>query len=231
MKEKTTIEATPESIRWERIEKGFDSVRKLHKEIAQQQKKFAAEAAARFKEAEVRFREAEVRFKKNEEAALRSSQEAEARSKKLDAKLDRLNEIVGGTANNNGFFAEEHFFNALESSHCFGNIQYDFVLRNENRREGKLENEYDILMLNGSSVAIIETKYRAHQNYLETLVTKKVQDFRALHPNYAKHKIYLGIASMSFNKEVIAQAKKLGIGILKQVGNVVECDTEHIKAY
>ncbi|MDR3329166.1 MAG: hypothetical protein LBS63_03530, partial [Prevotellaceae bacterium] len=98
-------------------------------------------------------------------------------------------------------------------------------------REGKLENEYDILMLNGSSVAIIEIKYRAHQNSLAALATKKVQDFRALHPDYAKHKIYLGIASLSFNKAVIAEARALGIGILKHKGNVIECDTDHIRAY
>jgi hypothetical protein len=41
----------------------------------------------------------------------------------------------------------------------------------------------------------------------------------------------LGIASMSFNDEVIKAAKKLGIGILKQKGDTIECDTEYIKTY
>jgi hypothetical protein len=98
-------------------------------------------------------------------------------------------------------------------------------------RRGNLEDNFDILLFNGSSVAIIETKYRAHQNSLEHLTTQKIQNFRTLFPTYAKHKIYLGIASMSFNKEVINEAKKLGIGILKQKGDTIECDAENIKAY
>jgi hypothetical protein len=46
---------------------------------------------------------------------------------------------------------------------------------------------------------------------------------------------------MSFNDEVIKAAKKLGIGILKQKGDTIECDTiecdtiecdtEYIKTY
>ncbi|MDR3328907.1 MAG: hypothetical protein LBS63_02205, partial [Prevotellaceae bacterium] len=161
----------------------FESVWASFAELRQLQKEFAAAAEVRFKEDRAHSKEIEeaalrrsqedrARSKEIEEAALRRSQEdrahskeieeaADKRLKKLEASLNKVNKMVGDTANNNGFFAEEHFFNELEASHRFGNIRYDFVLRNENRREGKLENEYDILMLNGSSVAIIEIKYRA----------------------------------------------------------------------
>jgi hypothetical protein len=94
-----------------------------------------------------------------------------------------------------------------------------------------VQDEFDIIMFNGSSVAIIEAKYRAHQNLLEHLTTKKVQNFRTLFPEFARHKVYLGIAGMSFNDEVINDAKKFGVGILKQKGDTIECDTENIKAY
>jgi Holliday junction resolvase-like predicted endonuclease len=94
-----------------------------------------------------------------------------------------------------------------------------------------VQDEFDVVMYNGTSIAIIEIKYRVHQDFLNTLATSKVENFRKLFPMYAKHKIYLGIASMSFNKEVISEAKKLGIGILKQKGDTIEYDTEYMKAY
>jgi Holliday junction resolvase-like predicted endonuclease len=132
---------------------------------------------------------------------------------------------------NNEYLTEEYFYNALSASLRFGKVKYNSISKNINRKQGKLEDEYDIVMFNGSSVAIIETKYRAHQNTLKHLTTKKVQNFRTLYPELATHKIYLGIASMSFNDAVINEAKELGIGILKQKGDTIECDAENIKAY
>ncbi|GHT15104.1 hypothetical protein AGMMS4956_14340 [Bacteroidia bacterium] len=195
----------------------FESIREilqetaqLQKEYKQQHKKYAAEAEERFK-----------KYAKQQE---KDAIEAKVRMKKLE-------EMVGGISNNNGYLAEEYFYNALDATRKFGNIKFDFIERNRERHIGKVKDEFDIIMFNGSSVAIIEAKYRAHQNSLQHLTTKKVQNFRTLYPEYAKHKLYLGIASMSFNEDVIKEAKELGIGILKQKGDTIECDTENIKAY
>jgi hypothetical protein len=223
-KDKLEQGTVPAPATFESVWASFAELRQLHKEIAQQHKEFAEEATAQRKEDRARSKEIE-------EAAVRRFQEAEVRLKKLEASIGEVNKMVGGTGRSNGYFAEEHFFNALEASHCFGNIRYDIVKRNEERREGNLKNEYDILMFNGTSVAIIETKYCVRKSVLEDLVGKKVPVFKILYPKYAKHKIYLGIASLSFEDAVITRAKELGIGSLKQVGNVVEYDTDHLKVY
>ncbi|GHV68095.1 hypothetical protein FACS1894199_14820 [Bacteroidia bacterium] len=147
------------------------------------------------------------------------------------ARWKEMSKEIGGISNNNGYFAEEYFINALQKKKTFAGIRYDYVDPNMKHRLGNVQDEFDIVMFNGSSIAIIEIKYRVQLDFLTTLTTKKVENFRTLFPYYAKHKIYLGIASMSFNKKVIMGAKKLGIGMLKPQGDTLECDTEHIKAY
>ncbi|GHV60829.1 hypothetical protein FACS1894195_0270 [Bacteroidia bacterium] len=154
-----------------------------------------------------------------------------ARWKKIEEAQANLAKEIGGIANNNGYFAEDFFINALQQKKTFAGIRYDHVESNIKPLNDKLQDKFDIVMYSGSSIAIIEIEYFAQPDFLTTLTTKKVQNFRKLFPNYAKHKIYLGIASMSFNAEVIKGAKKLGIGILQQKGDTLECDTDHIKAY
>ncbi|GHV66617.1 hypothetical protein FACS1894199_10420 [Bacteroidia bacterium] len=198
----------------------FESIMAIMDRTERRQEAFEKLHEKRAAEAEVRRKEYEVSHKELEEQVKRTSEN-----------IDKLNKEIGGISNNNGYSAEEYFFNALDATRKLGNIKFDFIERNRKRHTGKVQDEFDIVMFNGSSVAIIEVKYRAHQNSLQHLTTKKVQNFRTLYPEYAHHKLYLGIASMSFNAEVIKGAKKLGIGILQQKGDTLECDTEHIKAY
>ncbi|MDR3329271.1 MAG: hypothetical protein LBS63_04080 [Prevotellaceae bacterium] len=167
-------------------------------------------------------------MRENAIAAAARSKELDA---KFDAKLDKIGELVGNIGRNNGYFAEDYFFNALYASKRFAGSQYDYVSQNLHTFKGKVEDEFDIVMFNGTSVAIVETKYRVHLDFLQELTTKKVRNFRTLFPSYANHTLYLGVASMSFNDEVIAQAKQLGVGLIRAQGEAIEYDTEHVKAY
>ncbi|GHV66901.1 hypothetical protein FACS1894199_11260 [Bacteroidia bacterium] len=208
-------------------------------EAKEQRKKDVAEAKERSREYEEQRKkdaaEAKERNREYDEQRKKASAEYEEQRKKIAAeaavRMKNIEEAVGGISNNNGYLAEEYFFNALDATRKLGNIKFDFIERNRERHIDKVQDEFDIVMYNGSSVAIIEVKYRARQNSLQHLTTKKVQNFRTLYPEYADHKLYLGIASMSFNEEVINKARKLGIGILKQKGDTIECDTENMKAY
>ncbi|MCL1956614.1 MAG: hypothetical protein FWF63_04775 [Fibromonadales bacterium] len=55
--------------------------------------------------------------------------------------------------------------------------------------------------------------------------------FRTLFPDYAHSKIYLGIAATYISDEVAEEAKKLGIGLLRQVGETVEYETNWVRVY
>jgi hypothetical protein len=124
-------------------------------------------------------------------------------------------------------FAEEYFLSSLKKKLTFAGIHFDGVGDNFG---GKLklpdgsfvQDQFDIVLINDDAVAIIEVKYRARKEDVDTLVNKKVKNFRTIYPYYNGHRIYLGFGAMTFEKDVVENAKKHGVGILRQVGETVE---------
>ena len=116
--------------------------------------------------------------------------------------IKELQKTVGGWANNHGSFAEEYFFNSFENGkrNFFGE-HFDEIQKNTSAVWQGVKDEYDIVLYNCNSVALIEVKYKAHVNDIPA-VLKKAETFRVLFPNYKDAKIYLGLASMSFYPEL-----------------------------
>jgi hypothetical protein len=163
-------------------------------------------------------------------AELRDSQ------KETSQQIKNLTENISGISDSNGRFAEEYFYNSLEKKMEFAGVHFDSIsnkfgglrkMPNGNR----LTDQFDILMFNGDAIAIIEVKYKADSNYPKKMIEQKVPNFKTLFPEYANHKIYLGLGSLSFDDYVISKAKEYGIGLLKQVGETIEYETKWVRAY
>jgi hypothetical protein len=189
----------------------------------------AAEAAARSAELDRKFEEMHHGFKETKQLF-----------NKLGIKADKINTKVEGISKSNGLFAEEYFFNSLGKKMEFAGIHFndistggDIFERKVKMPDGSIINDqFDIVMRNGSSVAIIEIKYKAESSYVKTLATNKVTNFRILFPEYENFDIYLGLGSLSFSKSVINKAREYGVVLLKQVGNTIEYKTDWAaKAY
>ena len=86
-------------------------------------------------------------------------------------------------------------------------------------------------MTNDVSACIIETKSRARENDIKDLIENKAAKFKKLFPIFANHKLFLGIAVMSFEESAKEEAKNLGIGILKPKGDFVEVIDDNFKVY
>ncbi|GHT03939.1 hypothetical protein FACS1894139_05270 [Planctomycetales bacterium] len=145
-------------------------------------------------------------------------------------------ENVNGIAKSNGMFAEEYFFNALAAKQTFGGIHFDTVERNRERirrlPDGqRLQCEFDVQLLNAKSVALISLKYRVRKSDVDDMVNRQVANFRQVFSEYGNCKVYLGLGGMSFGKGVIDEAKKLGIGLLRQKGEIVEYVNDEVKPY
>ena len=112
-----------------------------------------------------------------------------------------------------------------------GGIEFDSISKNVHRRANRLEDEYDIVLYNGDCVALIECKFKAHENDIRRLIDRKVDNFRTLFPYYKDYAIYLGLASFSFYPELEDFAKENGVAILKQKGDVVEIEANNLRAY
>ena len=153
-----------------------------------------------------------------------SKAEYDRRQKEYDRKF-------GALTNNLGSFAEEYFFNSFEQGKCdFFGEKFDSIRRNVQDLEQIIDDEYDIVMLNGKSVALVEIKFKAHENDLPK-VLKKVETFRINYPKFQNHRIYLGLASMAFYPKLEEKCKEEGIAIVKQDGDNVVINYDNLKAF
>jgi hypothetical protein len=155
------------------------------------------------------------------------------KSAETDRLMTRLSKELGGMGHSHGSFAEEYFFNSFENGRTnFFGEKFDRIKKNTviRRLDGSIEDEYDILLVNGSTIGIVEVKYKAHENDIPK-VLKKVETFRSNFPDYAGHRVYLGLATMAFYPQLEQACINEGIAIIKQVGDAVVINDKHIKAY
>ena len=144
--------------------------------------------------------------------------------KKTDMKIDKIAKMVGNMGNNQGEVAEEYFVNSLKDVLKIGELNFDYLLENVHLQTKKINDEFDILLVNGSSVAIIEVKYKVHPNVIDSL-EKKIEHFKLM-KEYKNYNIYAGVAGFKVPKEVISKAEEKGYFVLKRKGDVIE---EYIK--
>jgi len=149
----------------------------------------------------------------------------------FDRRMKKLEAITGGISNNQGYFAEEYFFNSFEKGkqNFFGE-KFDRITKNVKPLDIKIEDEYDIVFINCESVGIVEIKYKAHVNSIPQII-RKAETFRINFPGYANHKIYLGLASMSFYPDLERECIQQGIAVVKQIGDTVVINDEHLKVF
>jgi len=175
--------------------------------------------------------------KRNKETSLqmqetdRRMQETDRRMQETDRMIKELSRRMGGIDENQGHHAEQFFQDVFKRKMEFGRVIYDEMIPNltHNGREGKIE--FDIALLNGDSIALIEVKKRIHPSFVKELAEERVEKFRKFFPEYKDYSAYLGIAGFSFCDEVLAQASRYGIGIVKQAGEGVEVKADNLRAY
>jgi len=230
-----------------------ESVWALLQETAQQQKETDRILKKRFAEAERRMKETDrmltkkfaetAQQQKETERAMKQGfaetrelmRENEKKAEKDHANYERrmknMEKTMGSWTNSHGSFAEEYFFNSFEEGEqTFFGEKFDEIDRNLKWKRDGLKDEYDIVMFNSTSVAIVEVKYKAHKNDIPT-VLKKAETFRILYPHYKDLKIYLALASMSFYEELEQECILQGIAVIKQVGDTVVIHDEHLKTF
>ena len=114
----------------------------------------------------------------------------------LGIKVKDINSNVVGIGHSNGEYAEDYFFSSLKNKMEFAGVHFDdistdFKLMRKAPDGRRIEDQFDIVMLNGEAAAIIEIKYKARKGDSKQIVNQKVSNFRFLFPDYAKLKIYL----------------------------------------
>ena len=160
---------------------------------------------------------------KNLVASLAVSQaKTDAQLAKTDEKLSKMADLYGGLSGNIGHAVEDFFYNSLRPSRLVNGIHYDFINKNITRSNDDCEREFDILLTNGSDVAIVEVKHRANFENIDKLLNKLGPDFVTLFPEFSGYRVHLVLATFSIADEVRDLALHSKITILQRKGDVIE---------
>ena len=158
-----------------------------------------------------------------------SQQKTDEQMKKTDEQiketskgLKKLQKLVGNISNNQGDVAEEFFVNSISPTLKIGDIQYDELYKNLHKKTKKTEDEFDIVLVNGKDIAIIEVKYKAHTNDIESFINKKYSNFKKLYPEYKNYNHHLGLASFNINDDVKKTASQNNVMLLQRKGDIIE---------
>jgi hypothetical protein len=164
-------------------------------------------------------------------AEIRAAQaKTDAQMAKTDKKLASMLEMLDGITTSQGLVAEEFFFNTLADSLTVGGVKYDGITSNIRRKINGQWVEVDLILDNGASLAIIEVKYRARPKNIIQL-QNTIRTYRQAFPQYKDFKIYGGIASFNIDDSVADEAHENGFFILKRKGDLLEVDTQGMRAF
>jgi hypothetical protein len=144
--------------------------------------------------------------------------------------VKEIGERMGSMGNNQGAVAEEFFYNSLKAKPELGGVSFDTVTPNLIIGTKKASSEFDIVLVNGRNVALVEVKYKAHKNDLDQL-EKQIARYRKLRPEPKGYKIFGGIAGFKVPADVIKLAHERGMFVLQRKGDVIETDAGTMRAF
>jgi len=209
----------------------WSEIKVMFVEIAKQSKK----TDQKFRELKQFFKRVDDQIEKTSQAAEKTSRVAENTSRVVEEtsrKVEETTRQIGGILNSNGEVAESYFVNSFKKYPYFAGQNFQFVDSNVRRysKALNLKDEYDVVLYNGVTVAIIEVKYKVKKEDVEHAL-KKIETFKALFPQYKNFTFYLGLAGLHINATTEKEAIKQGIAVIKQVGENMIINDAHLKAF
>ena len=139
-----------------------------------------------------------------------------------DASLKRLGKYHGGLSNNVGSATEEYFYNILNKKRILNGIRFDSVQRNWGKKGDKQNDEFDIVMLNGTAISVIEVKLQAHKDDIDKILTKQKKRFNEIFPEYKDYEQHWALATFSIDDELRKKAVASGLTVLQRKGDLIE---------
>ncbi len=118
--------------------------------------------------------------------------------------------------------AADFFYNCLKANRVLGGVRFDIVAKGFTRSGAGLEDYFDLLLINGRQVFVVEVEYKAHENDLRRLLDDKAANFRRLFPEYADREARLVLAAFHVHDELKHAALEQGVTVLQRKGDLIE---------
>jgi hypothetical protein len=134
--------------------------------------------------------------------------------KQLSKEVKAVNQAQGGLGKSIGDQTEEFFYQGFKRDLRFHGMQFDNIDRNIQVQQ----KEYDIVLYNGDSLALISVKHKLRQKDVDQFIKKDIPAFTEFFPQYKNHTVYAGMASLSAGKNTYNYAAHKGLVLYTQSG-------------
>ncbi|MCL2168369.1 MAG: hypothetical protein FWH59_04505 [Lentimicrobiaceae bacterium] len=178
---------------------------------------------AMYAETDKRFKETAIRFKETERIL-------NEKFTRMEKAIENTNKQIGGISRSNGEFCEEYFINSFKENPTFMGEKYDRVVDYLKPDPVMINDEYDLVLRNGSTVVLIEMKYKANIEDVGKMFSK-LHSYRANYPMFKDYKAYLALASFRFPAKVRKRADEEGVVLIEQRGDKIEVISKNVKAW
>ena len=137
----------------------------------------------------------------------------------------KLRELLGYEKQSKGEMLEQSFFYSLREHLFLDNVKYDSIELNKDIlyfKDNQIKSkEFDILLLNGKTLAVIEIKSKPKKSDIYNLLRAK-----EVFTQFKEVKLYIGFSNLDKKKEKKAElinlAKKHNTKLLISKGNIIE---------
>ena len=148
------------------------------------------------------------------------------------ARWDNFMERYGGYVDNDSRKIDNFFIEGLEQLDlAVGAIKFDEIIPNAQRRKKKVVIiELDALLINGTTVGILEVKSTLHVNDVEKVRDKLISRFRDYYPEYQDKQLAVLMAGELINPDAAELARELGYIVLKPNNQGVNVDASCYRA-
>ena len=166
-------------------------------------------------------------IRRDEENARRDKELAESK-----ARWDSFMEKYGGYVDNDGRKVENFFIEGLHKQELVvGPLEFDQLYPNVRCLNKKVVAiELDALLVNGTTVGILEVKSTLHRNDVLKVKDSLIPRFRKFYPEYQKKELAVMVAGELINPDAAELAHELGYIVLKPNNQGLSVDTSGYKA-
>lgn len=163
--------------------------------------------------------------------------EAEESRRSLEKQIEETSRTVrevckdmGGMGQTQGRLVEEFYYQALLKAPYLGDVKFVQVRRNVEATYHDGEHaEYDLLLLNGEVVAVIEVKHRLRRDDVRKMRDVTLPKFRYFLPEHNDKMLAPAVACMTADRGAVALAHECGYAVLLPDGQKVRADTEYLR--
>ena len=146
----------------------------------------------------------------------------------------RIQKDVGGITNTFGNIAEEYFLQAWENCDpvCIGPIKFTQVLAKQTYRGHGREMECDLVLLNGTHIAITEVKLSLDSRDVHTFHTKLKEVLPLVLPAAYRHlRVVPVMACTLMTKQARQSVVDHGFALLRPYGQQARLEIKHLRTW